>query len=310
LAYQTLAELNKYLPVTLYFHNDEPNPRTLDTTTTLSYLTAFSSYLALEEKYRRENSKGYSGEKKEEALFDVEDFFDFYVRKGVQDLETFSVLLLKELQKGAGITLSVRGFASPLAESDYNVNLTKRRITSLVNYLEKYQKGVFLPYLNSSSSDGGILKINKIPFGEFQANDTVSDASSNKKESIYSRGARMERKIEIMSVDRIPEDSVYSRLEIFEEVFNFGILQPGELVNHSFKIINTGNKVLVIDSVEVSCGCTSSVISKTILGPDEETVLEIQFDPKGQKGLLKKEIFIHSNESDEPKIIVITAEVK
>lgn len=310
LAYETLADLNSHLPVTLYFHNDEPDPRTLDTTTALTYLDSYNSYSGLIEKYKKENSRGMSGESKENAVFDVEDFFDFFVNKGVQDLEIFSELLLKELEEGAEIKLSVRGFASPLAESDYNVNLTKRRISSLINQLEEYQGGILEPYFENSSKSGGSLTIQEIPFGEFQADNQVSDRSDNKKESIYSRAARLERKIEIMSVERMPEDSVYFQLELSNEVYNFGIITSDSIVFHEFELTNTGSDTLIIDSVEASCGCTIPKIGKTILSPTEKTTLLVSFDPKGQSGLISKKVYIFTNQGEEPKEIIITAEIR
>lgn len=45
--YATLEELNKYLPVTLYFHNDEPGPRSWDTLVTETYLESYNKYAAL-----------------------------------------------------------------------------------------------------------------------------------------------------------------------------------------------------------------------------------------------------------------------
>lgn len=310
LEFINLETLNKYLPVTLYFHNDEPNPNSWETSTQLSYLEAYESYKNLEETYKRENSKGLSQSKKEEAIFDVEDFYNFNVDKGVQDLEIFSKLLLQELQLGTSIELSVRGFASPRAKSDYNVNLTKRRISSMVNYLKEYENGVYRKYLNNTSEDGGSLKIIEIPFGEYKADQDVSDVIDNEKESIYSRGARMERKIEIMSVQRIIQDSIYSKMDIEKEVFDFGQISPLRTVYHSFKFENTGNEVLYIDSIDTECGCTIPEISKTTLQPGETSQIDVSFNPKGKQGLVSKTITIYTSESDEPKKITITAEIE
>src|SRR5690606_28269842 len=119
-----LEDLNKYLPVTLYFHNDCPNPRTRDTVTNLNYLTTYDDYVELIPKYQEEYSKGLSDEQAVEAELDISDFFKDYVKKGVSDLELFTKLLLIELQKGTEIEMTVRGFASPLAKTDYNVKLT------------------------------------------------------------------------------------------------------------------------------------------------------------------------------------------
>ncbi|MCZ2394400.1 MAG: hypothetical protein LC105_11120 [Chitinophagales bacterium] len=45
--------------------------------------------------------------------------------------------------------VEVRGFASPLASSSYNVNLTKRRAVALINYLKKWNIGALLLYIEN-----------------------------------------------------------------------------------------------------------------------------------------------------------------
>ncbi|HRP54381.1 MAG TPA: hypothetical protein PLI97_12855, partial [Fluviicola sp.] len=154
---ETLADLNKRLPVTLYFHNDVPNPRSKESTTNVNYIDSYNDYIAMLPEYRKEYSKGLNGDKILEAEEDIESFFMQYVEQGVKDLELFQSLLLEELQKGYRIRLNVKGFASPLAKTDYNVNLTKRRIMSLENYLRFYNNGVFAPFLDGTALNGGKL---------------------------------------------------------------------------------------------------------------------------------------------------------
>jgi hypothetical protein len=305
LPYDDLEELNDYLPVTLYFHNDEPNPDVWDTTTTLSYMDAYRSYIDLEAKYKRENARGLSGDAKENAEFDVEDFFDFHVDKGVNDLGIFSRLLLESLEQGDKVELSIRGFASPRAQSDYNVNLTKRRINSLQNFLERTDSATFAPYIESKA-----LQFVEIPYGEYEADQNVSDDYQNEKESIYSRGARMERKIMIESVQRAAEDSVFSQLSFDSEIHDFGIISPNFPLEHTFTLTNRGTSVLTIDSLETTCGCTVADISKTILEPGETTEMTVVFDPKDKSGLVTRTIIIHTNEGQEPRRIQISAEVR
>ena len=198
---ETLEDLNRRLPVTLYFHNDIPNPRSLATTSNVNYINSYTDYIAMMDQYKKEYSKGLDGESAKDAEDDIEDFFLEYVEQGVNDLNHFIDLLIIQLEKGRKIELTVKGFASPLAKTDYNVNLTKRRIASMVNYLSAYGGGIFREYLNNSASNGGQLSIGQIPFGENEADKIVSDNPNDMKNSVYSRAAASERKIEIQSVD-------------------------------------------------------------------------------------------------------------
>ena len=82
---ETLAELNKRLPVTLYFHNDWPDPKTNATTTKINYIDNYHDYVALIPTYKKEYSSGLTGERNLEAQEDIESFFTEYVDQGVKD---------------------------------------------------------------------------------------------------------------------------------------------------------------------------------------------------------------------------------
>lgn len=198
--FTSLEELNRYLPVRLYFHNDQPNPRSLDTLTTLNYVSTYKEYTKLYNEYKREYSNGLKDDEKEDALVDIEDLFSSYIDKGAKDLEMFTPLLIKELEAGKQVSLTIKGFASPLSKSDYNVNLTLRRISSLINYLSEYENGQILPYINGTATNGGLLTFTKVPFGEYQSVKNISDDLADKRNSVYSPGAAVERKIEIIAI--------------------------------------------------------------------------------------------------------------
>lgn len=306
---KNLDDLNKFLPVTLYFHNDRPGPRSLDTTVTDNYLTTYDKYKALQSTYREEYSKGLDGDQKDEAILDIDDYFKNYVDKGVEDLELFTKLLLVELEKGEKIEVTIKGFASPLAKTDYNVNLTKRRISTLVNYLREYGSGEFNAYIDKTAPNGGELTFLKIPFGEYTANANVSDDYYDQRNSIYNRSAALERKIEIQSVTYAEKDSVFAGLTVASGTFDFGKLKQNETVSHKFTIENTGNKELVIKSVETECGCITSSYSQLSIPPGGKGDVEITFKTSGLIGKQVKSITIFADAFPGTKRLVVTAEI-
>lgn len=186
------------LPLTLYFHNDIPNPASIDTVTKLNYKTTLSGYIEMKELYEKEYSEGLKENDKTKAINDIDEFFDNYVASGFSKLQQFSEWLLKDLQKGKDIRITVKGYCSPLHTTGYNVRLAKRRISSLINYFKSYDDGVFMKYLDGTSPDGGKLLIHQDPVGESQANALVSDNPNDHRNSIYSRAAALERKIQII----------------------------------------------------------------------------------------------------------------
>ena len=244
----SLELLNTYLPVTLYFHNDEPDPRTRKEETSENYLNTYRAYISLLPEYQSQYRKGLSENLGDEAEDAMDNFFINEIDQGVEDLEFFTKLLLKELEKGQRIVLTVKGFASPLAATEYNVKLTSRRISSLQNHLIEYNHGVFKPYLQNTSKNGGSLRLNKIPFGEYVANKVLSD-NPNESDAIYSIAAAKERKIEITSVQRAQEDTTLAEINFDSEIKYFGVIQPGDSIPFSFDFTYTGD--LKIGSLEV-----------------------------------------------------------
>lgn len=288
---ETLFELNKRLPVTLYFHNDRPDPDSQSTTTKLNYIETYESYTALLDEYKKEYSNGLSGEKAEEAKEDIETFFIEYVDKGVSDLEHFRDLLLKELEKGVKVEITIKGFASPLAKTDYNVNLTKRRISSLMNYLRVYNNGVFVPYLDNYAPNGGRVVFQEVPFGEYTANQLTSDNPNDVQNSVYSRAAAIERKIEIQSVNYLEENQEFP-LKVESPVHDAGVIAKGTPINAVFTIENRANKVVKLGELRIPCDCTKATMVKNQLQPGEKTVVNMTLDTKELNGFEVKSIYL------------------
>ena len=121
-------------------------------------------------------------------------FFKNQVDFGTIMLDSLKNILLEELKKGSKIDIKVKGYASPIAKTTYNVNLTKRRISSLINYFTRIDNSVFAPYLQTKSPQ---LTFTYMPFGEYAANQNISDDVVIQNESVYSMAAGKERRIEI-----------------------------------------------------------------------------------------------------------------
>lgn len=307
--FTSLQDLNKKLPIALYFHNDIPNPRSLDTTSKVNYINSYTDYMAMIPEYKREYSKGLENPKATEAQEDIESFFTEFVEQGVKDLLEFQELLLAELQRGNSIVLTVKGFASPLAKTNYNVNLTKRRIASLVNYLAQLGSGEFAPYLNGTAPNGAKLKIQQVPFGEYTAAKLISDNPNDLKNSIYSRAASLERKIEIQSVTFLKQDSV-NHLIATQQVADLGKIDPNQIYKRKYTVTNDSKEPLTISKIDVPCHCNTATIGKKILQPGESTEVEMTFDPKGYTGQVVKSVYLHVEGTVEPLRLVMTGEMK
>ena len=191
-------DLNIYLPLALYYDNDRPDQRTYRRTTRSTYTQTYNPYIRKKETFKREYTRDLSGESKIISEQNIDDFFEFNVRGGYEKLNSFMDALLRTLQKGQKLNLSIRGFASPRAASYYNLALGQRRIQSVRNELQKYQNGVLMPFI-----DNGQLVITDISYGETLAPSGISDDFNDERNSIYSVEASRERRVEIIQIDTL-----------------------------------------------------------------------------------------------------------
>lgn len=192
-------QLKVLCPLTLYFHNDEPDPKTKNITTAKNYQTTYNEYKILVPQYLVEYPKGTEGEQKTLAVNRVENFFSDSVDAGYDDLKRFSDLLQKVLLKGEVVKITMKGYCSPLASTDYNVNLAKRRISSLRNYFSETKNGFFVKYINNQTPGEGKIIYEDVDIGELPMSK-VSDDLKDTKNSVYSPYAAQERKIQIIAV--------------------------------------------------------------------------------------------------------------
>jgi hypothetical protein len=188
------------IPVILYFHNDEPNPRTWDTTTQFSYATLYDKYISMRDEYISEYGQTLKGTDKENSQATIDAFFIDEVEKNYLKLNSFLQLLKQLLSEGKEIAITIKGYASPLNSSDYNLNLSKRRVQSLVNLLYEFEGGVFVPYIDGKATNGAKLVIKREAYGENMVAQGVSDNLHDVRNSVYSPAAAKERKIAVIAI--------------------------------------------------------------------------------------------------------------
>lgn len=189
------TKLEDFLPLALYFHNDEPDRRTRRTYTKKSYEDTYLRYYNRKQEYLTEYTKPLDEEQTFEAEQIIDDFFEDEVRKGYDHLFLFSDILLKRLEKGETVEIFIKGYTSPRAKGDYNLSLGKRRISSLRNHFQTYKSGIFAAYLTTKK-----LIITERSFGETTASTNISDDLEDMRNSVYSVGAAKERRVEIVEI--------------------------------------------------------------------------------------------------------------
>ncbi len=191
----TRLTLEGYLPMPLYFDNDMPDRRSRKAVTNLNYIQTNVEYQRQEDLFKRNVSKGLKSEQKMQAEYEIEQFFSTKVSPAASQLVSFTDHLLRYLEQGNVAEIIIKGYASPLAKDEYNLQLTKRRISSIENHFSSYNGGVFKRFI-----DQGLLKVTEAPYGEKLSNSGISDNPRDRKNSIFGVPASLERRVEIIEL--------------------------------------------------------------------------------------------------------------
>lgn len=178
-----LDEINNGIAIQLFFPNDYPDPRSWEQKTWTTYGDNYQAYIRLANEYYRKG--GEEG--------NMIDFILTKVHAEYSRYQTLIKAITEALRDGKQVTVSIRGYTSPLANNAYNENLSKRRIMSVVNQMT--QNNTLKYYL-----DQGQLTVEELPLGETRSDESVSDDLNDKKRSVYSEQAAFERRVEIEKV--------------------------------------------------------------------------------------------------------------
>ena len=91
--------------------------------------------------------------------------------------------------------------------------------------------------------------------------------------------------------------------------FDFGVVDDGEKVKHTYKFKNTGNEPLIISSAKGSCGCTVPKWPTDPIAPGGEGAIEVEFDSKGKPGKQTKRVTVTANTVPAQTFLNITGTV-
>jgi len=92
-----------------------------------------------------------------------------------------------------------------------------------------------------------------------------------------------------------PAPSTFANISFDKMVHEFGEIDEGDKITHKFTFKNTGNAPLVIDHVDVSCGCTMPSYPIIPIGPGETGEIGVVYNSKGKFGTQKPSITIKTN---------------
>lgn len=171
-------------PLLLYFHNDEPDPRSRESVTSATYTECQQRYASLRSEY-------LAHQRTHDDSVRMAAFFDTCVEGNYREVEAILDYIEEQLYDGRSVEITIRGFASPLFTDDYNHTLSARRIASYINMIRAWRNGVF-----ADAIDDGRLRIVQQPMGI----DTQY-TNARRQDPVYSLSAAQARRIEILSCE-------------------------------------------------------------------------------------------------------------
>ncbi|MEM1123542.1 MAG: hypothetical protein AAGJ18_24095, partial [Bacteroidota bacterium] len=190
-----LVELDDLLPLTLYFDNDHPDPESRAATTNNNYEALYAAYYRKKREFLVKYTEGATAQALQKRTDAITYFFDKELKGNYDTLGVFSETLIKYLQRGNTAVISIRGFASPLADAAYNNLLGKRRVDCLMNHFSTYRDGMLNRYI-----ENGNLVLQEVSFGENRADNSISENPNDRRNSVYSPAASRERKVQIIKI--------------------------------------------------------------------------------------------------------------
>lgn len=190
---ETKKQVRSIGPITLYFENDRPDPRTKQDYTSTEYKGLYDNYMNMMNKYITEAGNGLTGSAKTQAESEVRAFFNDSIATGYNRLQKFTDAIVEVLEAGYDVSFNISGFASPLSNNDYNMHLSSRRIESVLNYMKNANGGKLAPYITGEKSG---LTIYKNPKGEVAHAET----STAQRVTVYGLQAARDRRIVIDNV--------------------------------------------------------------------------------------------------------------
>lgn len=129
-------------------------------------------------------------------------------------------------------------------------------------------------------------------------------ANGNNEEELKASLAEIEKEEQ----DRLKKEASSITSMTFDKITqNFGKIKEDTENKASFTVTNTGKNPLIIEKVDVSCGCTTAQKPEKPILPGKSDKIEIVFHPKvGQLNEQKKTVTVTAN--TDPKIVVLNIE--
>ena len=93
----------------------------------------------------------------------------------------------------------------------------------------------------------------------------------------------------------ITDSTQFTTIQWLDSSKDFGKIEEGQKLEVAFRFKNTGDKPLVIERVQPSCGCTVAEQSTEPIAPGGEGQIKASFNSQGRTGINHKTLYVYAN---------------
>lgn len=190
---QSVPDTNLFNPFSVYFDNDEPDPKSTSTITTKDYSSIYYAFYNRKDEIARLYGLTDRDKKATSQTAPAPDwlnqFFEQDLKGGWERLRAMTELLYERLGKGDKVTITLRGYSDVGVTTTYKQNLAARRINSLQNHFMNFDGGILGKFIKS-----GQLTIVKQSIGGIRAQKDLLDSPT----AIYEQKAMQARRVEVV----------------------------------------------------------------------------------------------------------------
>jgi hypothetical protein len=98
------------------------------------------------------------------------------------------------------------------------------------------------------------------------------------------------------------EQTAAPRIRVEPAEFDFGRVKPQRTLRKEFRLLNLGERDLVIERISRSCGCTAADTDTRTLAPGASTPLRVSVETRNSSGDIEHRVLVKSNDPQTPSL--------
>ena len=98
-----------------------------------------------------------------------------------------------------------------------------------------------------------------------------------------------------VSANEVTDTVNVAKMTFEETIYEFGEVDAGAIVTHTFNFTNTGKVPLIISDARSTCGCTVPDWPEELIHPGEKGAIKVKFNTKNMLRSQKKPVTIIAN---------------